>query len=369
MVGGGTGGHVFPLAAVAEELKNRADQSGTDVDIKFLGDGPLIKQIALELETKSYTILGAKWRRYFDIRNLIDLFKFPLAAIQSLFWIWTLMPDVVFSKGGYTSIFPVLAARLFLIPVYLHESDAIPGKANRLLAKFSKKAFISMEAARTYFNPAKTEVTGNPIRKVVLTAGNYEKNSAVASFGLDPSKPTLFITGASQGAKILNDVLILSLVNLAKNIQIIHQCGEKNFDKVNSAVQGILKEGEKSYAPEIQKNYRLYPTLSAEQMAWAYAASDVVLSRAGSSIHEIAAVGKPAILVPIKNSANNHQLANAREMARFGAIVIEENNLTPHILVNEIMEAYEKRAELSEKIKQFAKLDAAEKIANYILAG
>lgn len=369
LIGGGTSGHVFPLVAVAEELKNKTEQSGAKVEICFLGDGKLIEQVSLEFGAKSYSILSAKWRRYFDLKNILDLFKMPVALIQSVFWMWMVMPDVVFSKGGYTSIFPVLAAKLFFIPVYLHESDAIPGSANRFLAGFSRKIFVSMEVAAKYFNQNKVEVTGNPIRKNILSAINYERDSAVASFGLDHSKPVLFITGASQGAKSLNDVLLLSLTGLSKKIQIIHQCGEKNYKEVNSSVQKILEEGKDSYSEDIKNNYRLYPTLNAEQMALAYAAADIVLSRAGSSIHEISAVGKTVILIPIKKSANNHQLANAREMAKFGAVVIEEDNLTPHILTNEIMEAYGKRVELSEKIKQFAKLGASEKIVESILVG
>ncbi len=156
-------------------------------------------------------------------------------------------------------------------------------------------------------------------------------------------------------------------MELTKDFQVIHQSGPKNYDEMNKQVTSVIKEGKDVFGSQIQGNYRLYPLLDPNQLALAYAASDVVVSRASSQVFEIAAVGKPAIVVPLKDSAGDHQLSNAREFAKFGATVIEEDNLTPHILINEIQKAFENRAELSQKIKQFSKPDAANKIAQYLL--
>jgi UDP-N-acetylglucosamine--N-acetylmuramyl-(pentapeptide) pyrophosphoryl-undecaprenol N-acetylglucosamine transferase len=157
------------------------------------------------------------------------------------------------------------------------------------------------------------------------------------------------------------------LVELVGKFQVIHQCGERNYEEINKQVTSIIEEGKSTYGPRIRDNYRLYPFLNLEQLALAYAAADLVVSRASSQVFEIAAVGKPVIVIPLENAANNHQLANAREFARFGATIIEEANLTPHILINEIEKALENRAELSPKIRQLSHPDAAKKIAQHLL--
>lgn len=357
LVGGGTGGHIYPLIAVAEELK--------DSEIKFLGSGDLLKQAASEAGFKAILILSSKWRRYFSFQNFVDIFKFPAGFFQALYNVWRFMPDVIFAKGGYASFLPALAGKIFGIPLVIHESDSIPGKVNVLLGKWARKVFLSFESSKKYFSEDKCEVVGNPIRRGLLAGG--DKSAALSAFSLDPAKPAVFITGASQGAQKINEVLALALVELTKDFQVIHQSGPKNYDEMNRQTTSVIKEGKDVFGPQIQSNYRLYPLLDINQMAMAYAASDVVVSRASSQVFEIAAVGKPAIVVPLKNSAADHQLSNAREFAKFGATVIEEDNLTPHILINEIQKTFENRTELSQKIKQFSKPDAANKIAQFLL--
>ena len=225
--------------------------------------------------------------------------------------------------------------------------------------------FLSFEQAKSYFKTSKLEVVGNPIRLGILR--EYKKDEALRAFQLDGSKPTLFITGASQGAKIINDVLLLSIVELVKQFHLIHQCGEKNYEEVNARILAIAKEEEQSFGQEIHKSYRLYPTLAVELMALAYSAADIIISRGGSTIFEIAAVAKPAIIIPLANSGSNHQLANALAFSKYGGITITEDNFTPHILINEIRRAYEHRQELSARIKEFAKPSAAVTIAEELL--
>ena len=357
LVGGGTGGHIYPLIAVAEELK--------DSEIKFLGSGDLLKQVASEAGFEAILILSSKWRRYFSFQNFVDIFKFPVGFFQALFQVWLFMPDIIFAKGGYASFLPALAGKIFAVPIVIHESDSIPGKVNVLLSKWARKVFLSFESSKKYFNESKCEVVGNPVRRGLLAGG--DKSVALNAFSLNPAKPAVLITGASQGAQKINEVLALALVELTKDFQVIHQSGPKNYDEMNKQITSIIKEGKDIFGSQIQSNYRLYSLLDQNQLALAYAASDVIVSRASSQVFEIAAVGKPAIVVPLKNSAGDHQLSNAREFAKFGATVIEEDNLTPHILINEIQKAFENCTELSQKIKQFSKPDAANKIAQFLL--
>ncbi len=364
LVGGNTGGHVYPLFAVAESLGEAASQSSIEIDIRFMGDGDILKQEAQKLGLKSYQILNSKWRRYLSLKNFIDIFKLPIGIIQTLFFLWLYMPDIIFSKGGYASLLPCLIGRLYLIPIFIHESDAVPGITNKFLSHFAKKVYLALTVAAKYFMPDKTEVVGCPVRKKILQGDRIQ---AYTFFKLDPNKPTVLVTGASQGAKIVNDVLLLSLVELSKKFQVIHQTGLRNFDNVNGQITKLLAEGKNTYAEGLKNNYRIYPVFDVEQMALGYAAADVIISRSGSQIFESAAVGKPSIVIPLKNSGQDHQRANAREFAKFGAIVIEEDNLTPHILINEIEKAYDQRQSLSEKVRVFANLNSADIIANQLL--
>jgi UDP-N-acetylglucosamine--N-acetylmuramyl-(pentapeptide) pyrophosphoryl-undecaprenol N-acetylglucosamine transferase len=365
LAAGGTGGHIYPLLAVAEEISKIAGQEGISVELEFIGTGDILNDEAGKLGVKFKNVISPKWRRYFSLMNFVDILKFPLGFFQSLFFVWQFMPDIIFAKGGYASFLPSITAKLMMIPLVIHESDAIPGSTNVFLSKLAKKTYIAIESSSKYFSSKNIEVVGNPIRSALLNGG--DKGSALSIFGLDPAKPTILVTGASQGAKKINDLLLLSIAELTKSFQIIHQTGSKNYEEIKKQVEQIIKDGKDSYGAQISSNYRAYPVFDLGQMAAAYAACDVIVSRSGSQIFETAAVGKPAVLIPLKNSGNNHQLANAREIAKYGAIVIEEDNLSPHLFINEIMSAYNNRAELSEKIRGFAKIDAASKIATQIL--
>ncbi len=367
LVGGGTGGHIYPLVAVAEELKSAAALSGGEPPkIKFVGSGDLLKQVASEAGFETVLILSSKWRRYFSFQNFVDILKLPISFFQALYNVWRFMPDVIFAKGGYASLMPAVAGKLLAIPLIIHETDAVPGAVNKFLSRLSKKTFIAIESAKDYFKKTRDiQTVGNPIRSGILNGG--DKNAALATFSLAANKPTVLITGAARGAKVINDIILVAIVELTKKFQVIHQTGPDNFKEIEKQIIRIIEEGKDSYGKTVTENYRIYPVLNLREMALAYAACDVIVSRAGSQIFETAAVGKPAIVIPLKNSAGDHQLSNAREFAKFGATVIEEDNLTPHILISEIQKVFENHAELSQKIKQFSKPDAANKIAQYLL--
>lgn len=371
LLGGGSGGHVFPIIAVAEALKERSQLIGTNLELMVLGEGKFTEKAAAEAGLKFKSILAGKLRRYFSLLTILDIFKMPVSFFQALGYIFWFMPDVIFAKGGYASLPGAFVGKLYSIPLFVHESDSIPGLANRILGKLAKTVFISFNSSQKYFKPEKTVLTGNPVRKDLAMG---DRTVALQNFSLNSNRKTILVLGGSQGAQKINRIILDSLVMMvnppAGGFQIIHQCGEGQFQLVNAELAKITKEGEGEYADAIKANYKLFPFFNTNDMALAYAASDIIISRAGAgSIFEIAMLGKPAIVIPIINSSSDHQLANALELSTFGISMIEEENLTPHIIINQIKSLLEpeKYNSISEKLKTFASPDAAEKIAAVLL--
>jgi len=366
LTGGGTGGHLFPIIAVARELKNLVQQNvfqippgeGATIEFMFIGPPTIGKEALAEEGISHKTIMAGKLRRYPSAQNIFDIFKIPLGFLQALWHLFFFMPNVVFSKGGYGSVPVVLAAWLYRVPVIIHESDAVPGLANKFCAKFSKRVAISFNEAAKYFKEGKTALTGNPVR-AALFGGSREEAKKI--FGLSGAKPVLFIFGGSQGSQALNDVTFESLPALLARLEIIHQCGTENYEMIKQLMPGNFPE-----------NYHLLPFLNEEQVRAAYAAADLVVSRAGASnIAEIAALAKPSILVPLLNAAADHQNKNASEFAHFGAaIVLEQMNLTPHLFQNQIFSLLDNPSllkKMGENAKKFSQPDAAAKIAQEVL--
>lgn len=387
MVGGGSGGHAMPLLAVAESLQTRAVQTNQAIELFFLGskgflenavrdagpvkslDGDHLVELRHEAGGVNWqfrSLVAGKIRRYFSLQLPLDYLKIFAGFWHALWRVFWLMPDLVFAKGGYDSVWPVFWAWVFRIPVYIHDSDAIPGSANRLLAHFAKQIFVAFPGAATYFAGRAVMVTGNPIRPELL---RVDHTVGQQTFKLRPELPTVLILGGSQGAQNINNLVLQSVVELTKQWQVIHQVGSASAASVAASVAQIIKEGSGSYGPIVEQNYHPFPFFGVDELVQAYAVADVVVTRGGSaSLFEISAVGKPAIIIPIKASANNHQHANALELVKFGAILIEEDNLTQHIFLNQLQHAYQQRAELGQRIKAFAPLDAADKIAAQLLA-
>jgi len=369
LLGGGSGGHVFPLVAVAKALRGRAVEAGLNLDLMVIGEGKFIAQATTENGLPYKAIMTGKLRRYFSPLTLLDILKMPVGFFQSLWDLFLFMPDVVFAKGGYASIPGALAARVYMIPVFAHESDSIPGLANRILDGWAKKIFISFPSSEKYFKLGKTIITGNPVRQNLLGG---DRNAAMQKFGLSTERKTVMVIGGSQGAQKINQMMLDTLVLMVKDFQIIHQCGESQYEAVRTEVDKLIKEGEGEYADALKTNYKLYPFFSEEDMALAYVASDIIISRAGAgSLFEIAALGKPAIIIPITHSTSGHQMTNALEFAKYGGVVVEEENLTPHIIISQINNLLEpeKYNSVSEKLKSFAVPDAADKIASLLLNG
>lgn len=368
LVGGGSGGHVYPLIAVAQSLKEMASRSQVSLKLLMLGEGSFLERAAKESNIPFKKIVAGKLRRYSSLGTLTDIFKIPISFLQSIWHIFLFMPDAVFTKGGYASFAPAIVASFFLIPVFIHESDSVPGLSNTFISKFATKVFLSFKTAEKYFEELKVIFTGNPVRKA-LFLGN--KDTARTYFNLHEPRPTVLILGGSQGAKAINDVILSSLVIMAQKFNIIHQSGESQYGTVKKDVDTILTEGTRQYAAPVEIYYRLYPFLDQNQLASAYALADIIVSRAGAgTLFEIAQAGKPAIIVPIPRSPANHQYLNAFEFSLSGGYLMEESNFNRESLMREIETLLnpETYAKVSEKIRTFATPDAADIIAEKIVA-
>lgn len=360
LTGGGTGGHLTPLVAVAEKLKSKL---GGEVQFLYVGSGAeLEKKIMNEEGIPCKFVKSGKIRRYFSIDNFVDVFKVPVGFVQALWILLRFMPDAIFSKGGYVAVPIVLAAWLYRIPILMHESDSAPGIANQFLSKFANRIAVAYPSAEQYFPNEKTALVGNPIRHNMIEGDAHILRREI---GFTESKKTILVLGGSQGSQVINDAIVKILPQLLSHYQIIHQTGEANYQDVikEAAFMGI-KAGHGGY----------YPTafMNANKLRDSFALSDIVISRAGATfITEIAANGKPAILVPISRSANDHQRMNAYALAQIGAAqVLEETNLGEHILmekINKILSDDQLYMGMSEKIKTFYHPNAADVIANGII--
>jgi UDP-N-acetylglucosamine--N-acetylmuramyl-(pentapeptide) pyrophosphoryl-undecaprenol N-acetylglucosamine transferase len=362
--GGGTAGHIFPIVAIVRELRKLG------INAKFFYFGPKddFSSIILSQEDiKIKWVLSGKIRRYFNfqsfLENILDvLIKIPLGFIQSFFSVFIMSPDVIFSKGGYGSIPTVLAGSILQIPIVLHESDAVPGLANRFTGKISRQIFVAFPVAQTeYFSEAKMIATGNPIRTELLR-GQTER--AKDNFNLMGDKPLILILGGSQGAQRINDIILAILTELLNEFEIIHQTGSKNIDQLKAETKVVVDE-------ELARYYHPVGFLRETDLEDVFQACNLVISRAGSgSIFEIAACKKPSVLIPLSNSAQNHQIKNAYAYAQTKAtIVLEESNLTPRFFLEKIKYLFanpDEMAKMSQKARQFAKPDAARTIAQYL---
>lgn len=364
--GGGTGGHVLPIIAIVREIRKFSPKQ--KFDFFYIGPRDEFNKLLLSQEDiKVKEVLAGKIRRYVNLKsvleNLIDvLFKIPLGVLQAFFRIFFLNPDLIFSKGGFGSVSTVIAGWMLGVPIFLHEADAVPGLTNRLLARFSVEIFISFPKT-PFFPEGKMILVGNPIRREIL--GGLKKE-ALGFLKLTEEKPVILILGGSQGAQRINDKILEILPLFLKEFELIHQCGENNFKQVRAEAKVMISK-------DLEKYYHLFPFLKEQELKRAYAACDLVVSRAGSgTIFEIAAVGKPSVLIPLPESAQKHQFKNAYTYAANGAaLVLEEENFTPRFFLEKLKYLSSHPEEL-EKMKnaaqEFANPLAGKTIAGYILS-
>lgn len=361
--GGGTGGHFYPIIAVAEKINEIADREKIlEVKLYYMSDSPYDKVSLFENGIEYVPIVAGKLRTYFSIKNFFDIFKVILGTFISILKLFFIYPDVIFSKGGYASFPTLISARLLRIPVFMHESDSAPGRVNIFTSKFAEKIAVSFDEAGRFFPKEKTAWTGQPIRKEVQ---NKAREGAYEYLKLDPTIPVIWVVGGSQGAQIINEAIMDALPTLLNSYQIIHQIGPKNIKGIDEESSVILENHPN------KDRYKPFAFLNPLAIKMCAGASTIIISRAGSMIFEIANWGVPSIIIPITNSNGNHQRQNAYNYARAGGcIVIEEANLTPHILVAEIEKLLankEKMTQMSKSALAYAHPDAAEKIARELI--
>ena len=359
LTGGGTAGHFYPLIAIAEEINAIADEDNLlHPELYYMSIEPYDKKALFDNGIVFKRVFSGKARLYLSLLNFIDPFKLLFGVCKAVVDLYLLYPDVIISKGGYASVPAVFAARLLGIPVIIHESDSVPGRANRWAGSFAARVGISWPEAYEFFPKETTALTGQPVRAQLLIP---EKHGAHEFLKLRRDLPVVLVLGGSQGAQKINEAFLAVLPQMVARYQVVHQVGTENLAEVNTLTHVILKE-----APE-KDAYKPGGHLGTLALKMAAGAADLVVSRAGSTIFEIAAWGKPSVLIPITESNGDHQRKNAFNYARRGgATVIEEKNLTPSVLLSEIsriMEDTPLREKMGEAARAFFIPGAARKIA------
>jgi len=365
--GGGTGGHFYPIIAIAEALKDLVREDHLIVPkLYYLAPSAFDEKALFDNGILFIKIPAGKVRRYFSFQNITGFFTTFFGTLHAMLTLFRLYPDVVVGKGGYGSVPTILAARFLGIPVIIHESDSKPGRASLLGAKFAKKIAISFESAAEFF-PKKVQSkiarTGIPIRKALM---RVESQGAQDFLNLEPRVPTVLILGGSQGSVRINEAVLSALPTLVEFVNVIHQTGQANLKDVEAVANIELAKN-----PHADR-YHPLNYLSEMTLQRAAGAADVIVSRAGAgSIAEIGLWKKPSIIIPIPEAISHDQRSNAYAYARTGAaVVIEEENLSPHILASEIQRIVTD-PELSKKMiagaAGFTDPDAARILAREVL--
>ena len=368
--GGGTGGHIYPGLAVADEIKALAKKDNQQTTINWIGcskgmDGQLVKKATgpdgKPTADAFYGIPSGKLRRYFSWQNFTDLFRIAGGYFAARRILKKLRPAILFSKGGFVSVPPVLAAKHLGIPVFTHECDFTLGLANRLNFKSAKTMFVSYEETKNRLSQAEQErvaVTGNPVRPVIYNADAQKGREFLE---ITSERPMLLVLGGSSGAKQINELVQANLDWLCERFTVVHQTGLLNAD--NNTELELKQKYNGSYKP--------YPFIY-EQMPDVIAAADVILSRAGAnSIWEAAVLAKPMVLIPLCGSGTRgDQVDNARFFESFNAAdVLVGQDATAENLKSSLEKMLEPsvRSEYSSNVRKLTgDVKPAEKIAEIL---
>jgi UDP-N-acetylglucosamine--N-acetylmuramyl-(pentapeptide) pyrophosphoryl-undecaprenol N-acetylglucosamine transferase len=350
--GGGTGGHIYPAIAIANELKSRFP------DAEFLFVGAKDKMEMQKVPQAGYAIKGlwiAGLQRKLTFQNAM----FPIKLISSLLKSRTIIkgfkPDVVIGTGGFASGPLLQMANSMGIPTVIQEQNSFPGITNKLLSKKANKICVAYENLERFFPKGKMVLTGNPVRQDLIDIES-KRAEAIKYFNLDANKKTLLVLGGSLGARRVNQLIEKELQNITDlNIQVIWQCGK------------LYLEDYKKY----DKKENVQVLAFIDRMDLVYAAADVVISRAGaSSVSELSIVGKPVIFIPSPNVAEDHQTKNAQAIVdKNGALMIKESELEANFstVFNHLIQDENQQNQLSQNIKKIAKVNATKDIVDEIV--
>ena len=353
-VGGGTAGHFYPLMAVAEQLALDPKRPR----LYYIGPTPYDAELLRAHDIRYVSCPAGKLRRYVSLQNVLDIFRTSAGLFVAIWKLYFIYPDVIFSKGGYTSVPVLLAAWVLRIPIVIHESDAVPGRANTLAKGFARYIAIAHDDAAQYFPKEKTALVGIPIRRELLTP----HPDPFTFLNIPSDRPLIYVTGGSLGAERINNLILAALEELLPHYTIVHQSGVAHHDALTLTAQALITD------QELQQRYYVRGSLNAITVNALMTAASLIITRAGSTtLFEIALHGKPAIVIPIPTRVSHDQVQNAYSYARTGAAtVMEEANLTEHLLAAEIqtiMNDPERYAAMSNAAKGLAPKGAADKIA------
>ncbi len=355
IAGGGTGGHIFPALAVAKELKKTI----SDVSITFVGTVKGIESKIIPKEGYDIRFIRSEGLVGKDLVSTgRSLLRLPMSLMDSRRILKEIGPDLVMGVGGYSSGPLVLCARLMGIPSLIHEQNTLPGLTNRILGKFADSVAVTYHESMKYFPPEKTYLTGNPVREEILKG---VRDRGCKTFSLDRELFTIFIFGGSSGAHNINHAIGEALVYLEsfkKNVQFLHQTGEKDFD----AVKEIYSS----------KGFKGTVLPFAYEMADAYAVADLIISRAGATtLAELTACGKASILIPYPYAAGNHQEINARKLWDAGAAQMlldrELNGKTLSDMIRFLLEDPDAIGEMERTSQSLGSSEATKKIIELIV--
>ncbi|MEK7096396.1 MAG: glycosyltransferase [Patescibacteria group bacterium] len=346
LVGGGTGGHAGPIIA----LYNQLIKDDSDMDITIVGSGTP-EEMYFYKDLKNYLVIkSGKLHRYLTTKNIIELSKAIIGFAQSISLLRKIKPDYVFSKGGHVSLPIVRAAILLNIPYSIHESDISIGKTNLVFSKKADKVFVCYPLK--YFPQVKKEklVQSGPILREGYEIG---KTGEKKHFGFKDDKPVLLLTGGSQGSLKLSETFIEIVPKLLKDFNIIHQAGKHSIE--------ISREFKSKLTEEEKRGYYLTEMLSKidsiDYMSEALDLANIVITRAGSTILEVAVKSKPMIIIPWKDAAQNHQDKNAEYFAtNKAAIIIKENELRSETLLKTVEDLWKDEEEREKIITNISKL-------------
>jgi UDP-N-acetylglucosamine--N-acetylmuramyl-(pentapeptide) pyrophosphoryl-undecaprenol N-acetylglucosamine transferase len=329
--GGGTGGHIYPALAVATQLRSQYQ-----AEILYLGsDDGLETQLVPAAGLRLVTIRAGKVRRYISWQTVKGVMRIPVGVMQAVEIVRRFHADVAFTSGGYVAVPAGMAAYLNRVPLLMHQQDVPPNLSNRQVAPIATRISVAFEDSLAFFPTHKTLQLGNPIRQEILDIRRVGPMVAREQLGLAGDQPLLLVTGGSQGARHLNQVVCQALPELLATCQVLQISGKELYNETLEQSNSILAGHDEA----LRKRYRLVPYMSDEMPA-ALQAADLVLCRSGAStLSELATLGKPALLVPLPPAiGKSPQEANAAMFERRGAgQVIKDIDLKPQLLVERVM--------------------------------
>lgn len=360
--GGGTGGHIFPAISIANAIRE------IKPDTEFLFIGALGRMEMDKVPAEGYRIIGLPVRGFIrplfhpgNIQVLIDLYK---SIRQAKKIIRNFQPDVAVGVGGYASAAALKAAYALHVPYVLQEQNGFAGVTNQKLARHAEKICVAYPGMERFFPADRIVLTGNPVRQKLLEC-QATPQEARQSLGLEPNRKTLFITGGSLGARSVNKAIAAGIRQLQEaGIQVLWQTGSADGDKWEKEVAQLQKE-------LVNEPCLIHPTVFVSDMAMAYRAADIVISRSGAGgVNEVCLLGKAAIFVPLPTAAEDHQTANARVLSEADAAILCPDVEAPARLVKEaiaLINDSERIARFEQNAKALGKFGAAETIAKIVI--